>query len=378
MTRAIDRLIVSGAIDLDRAQDRDTPIGWVLDRLAAATEVEAAADARSSSSGVTPGSCSRVDRAAPGNAGGAARDASWPRRAQLALFDELPAGAGAARLPAARSSSRRAAAPLHRVRRLSYSALALFERCSYRYYAERVAGLREKRGGGGGGPGVEGLRATEIGDAVHRLLELVDLAAPARPGLASVREWYPAVTDDELERIAAFVGAYCESELAARIAPLVRASAGAAVRVRARRRAAARPARRALARRRACARPRLQDELAGRRHARRDRRGRLPPAAARLRARVLPGRGRRGRGRLPLPRAARRGRLDHVRAARAAGARGRAVGGDRAHRRAASSSRPRASSRAPAARRSTSSARARGSAEARWPPPAVAVAVNAA
>jgi len=36
--------------------------------------------------------------------------------------------------------------PLHRVRRLSYSALALFERCSYRYYAERVAGLRERRG----------------------------------------------------------------------------------------------------------------------------------------------------------------------------------------------------------------------------------------
>ena len=32
--------------------------------------------------------------------------------------------------------------PLHDVRRLSYSALALFERCSYRYYAERVAGMR--------------------------------------------------------------------------------------------------------------------------------------------------------------------------------------------------------------------------------------------
>ena len=33
MTRAIDRLIVSGAIDPDRTVDRSTPIGWVLERL---------------------------------------------------------------------------------------------------------------------------------------------------------------------------------------------------------------------------------------------------------------------------------------------------------------------------------------------------------
>src|SRR5262249_57966813 len=84
--------------------------------------------------------------------------------------------------------------PLHRVRRLSYSALALFERCSYRYYAERLAGLRERRpqpsaneGGGGG------LAATEIGDAVHRLLEL-----PA-VDLELVREWYPTVSGEEVE-----------------------------------------------------------------------------------------------------------------------------------------------------------------------------------
>src|SRR5207302_976442 len=32
--------------------------------------------------------------------------------------------------------------PAFRVRSLSYSALALFERCSYRFYAERFAGLR--------------------------------------------------------------------------------------------------------------------------------------------------------------------------------------------------------------------------------------------
>src|SRR5262249_18284637 len=100
--------------------------------------------------------------------------------------------------------------PLHSVRRLSYSALALFERCSYRYYAERLAGLRERRSEPSADPGGGGLAATEIGDAVHRLLEL-----PA-VDLELVREWYPAVSDEELGRIDALVAAYRESELAAR------------------------------------------------------------------------------------------------------------------------------------------------------------------
>jgi hypothetical protein len=35
-----------------------------------------------------------------------------------------------------------------------------------------------------------------------------------------VRAWYPAVTDEELERIAGFVASYCASELAGRVAAL--------------------------------------------------------------------------------------------------------------------------------------------------------------
>jgi hypothetical protein len=105
------------------------------------------------------------------------------------------------------------------VRRLSYSALALFDRCSYRYYAERVAGMRPEEAHGTV-PGASGLAATEIGDAVHRLLETVDLASPAVPDVEPVRAWYPAVTEEELERIRAFVVSYCESELAGRIAGL--------------------------------------------------------------------------------------------------------------------------------------------------------------
>ena len=81
-----------------------------------------------------------------------------------------------------------------------------------------------------------------------------------------------------------------------------------ALRLRAGRRPAARPSRRSPPGRRTGVRPRLQDELARGGHSRGDRRARLSAAAARVCPGLLPRRGRRGRGRLPLPRAARCGR----------------------------------------------------------------------
>src|SRR5919198_2820541 len=45
MTRAIDRLIVSGAIDPDRGADAGTPMGWVLERLDATCLDELAGEA---------------------------------------------------------------------------------------------------------------------------------------------------------------------------------------------------------------------------------------------------------------------------------------------------------------------------------------------
>jgi hypothetical protein len=114
--------------------------------------------------------------------------------------------------------------PTHEVRRLSYSALALHRRCSYRYFAERVLGLAPVARTAGGGDGEAGLAATELGDAVHRLLEVVPLDAPDMPALEelqrTVREWYPSVTEQELERIATLVEAYCSSGLARRVAGL--------------------------------------------------------------------------------------------------------------------------------------------------------------
>jgi hypothetical protein len=75
---------------------------------------------------------------------------------------------------------------------------------------------------GADGPG--GLHPTEIGDAVHRLLELVDLASPVAPGDAElelvVRGWYPTVSAEEIVRIGELVRSYTGSALAARIAGL--------------------------------------------------------------------------------------------------------------------------------------------------------------
>jgi ATP-dependent helicase/nuclease subunit A len=219
MTRAIDRLIISGSIDPERTADDTTPIGWVLGRLDAKDEIERADGDPVELEREGARVILRVDRfkAEPE----VAVEAPTAGDGQLALFGEGEVGALPALVPALQPLVEIPAPPVHRVRRLSFSALALFERCSYRYYAERVVGMRpidERRAV----PGTPGLAATEIGDAVHRLLELVSLEQPLPPeDLAErVRGWYPRVAEDELERIAGFVGSYCESELARRVATL--------------------------------------------------------------------------------------------------------------------------------------------------------------
>ena len=218
MTRAIDRLIVSGAIDTERKSDRETPIGWVLKRLGAAETVAEAGDEPIELERDEARFLLRVGRYEAPLAQAAIQEAG----AQLALFGEIPPGDHwlGPELPELVVP---AEPPVHDVRRLSYSALALFERCSYRYFAERVLRLPPVPPATQDGDG-HGLVATEIGDAVHRLLELVPLAeprAPLRTELAdAVRSWYPGVSDEELDRIASLVDAYCDSPLARRLASL--------------------------------------------------------------------------------------------------------------------------------------------------------------
>jgi ATP-dependent helicase/nuclease subunit A len=219
MTRAKERLIVSGSIDRGKQADAATPIGWVLGRLAADEELTAAGEAPVEIERNGARLVVRLDRY---------RDHEWVALAepepeyegevQLELFaadGELAPPPPAPVLPPLVAP---AEPPLHRLRRLSFTALSTFEQCSYKYYALYVARMAERRPEPAGGDG--GLRATEVGDAVHRLLEQVDLAAPAVPDVEQVRVWYPGVTAEELERIRSYVAAYCDSQLARRIAKL--------------------------------------------------------------------------------------------------------------------------------------------------------------
>ncbi len=220
MTRAIDRLIVSGAVG-ERGPDERTPIGWVLDRLEVDELGAAEAIAEIERGGARV--LMRLDRYAPEPEVVPAAPATLE---QLELFEVAENGVAAAEAPEFAPLTEVPAPPLHRVRRLSYSALSLFERCSYRYFAERVIGLRPADAGGSV-PGNTGLAATEIGDAVHALLEHVDLRAPAVPDDLEerVRARYAAATGEEVERIRGFVASYCSSQLAARIASLEGATA---------------------------------------------------------------------------------------------------------------------------------------------------------
>jgi ATP-dependent exoDNAse (exonuclease V) beta subunit len=210
MTRAVDRLIVAGSVDPERASDR-TPIEWVLKRLDVELADEVAEIEREGARIVV-----RLDRYRP--EAFPEEPQAVPADTQLELFTQ-EGGELAPLVPGLPELAPIAEPPLHRVRTLSYSALSLFARCSYRYYAERVVGMRPADGAGSV-LGQEGLAATEIGDAVHRLLEQVDLREPAPPDPAQVRSWYPAATEPELERIRALVSAYCDSGLARRIAEL--------------------------------------------------------------------------------------------------------------------------------------------------------------
>ena len=285
MTRAIDRLIVSGAID------PDTPAGpRHADRLgahraSAPTELRspAATARRSSSSGATRASCcastayapraGRPSRSGPTSTASSRCSPSCPpaRRRRGYRLPELVAAACAAAAPGAPAVVLGARA----VRALLVSLL-------------RRAGRRAARGAPGGGcRAADGLKATEIGDAVAPPARARRPARAGRPDVEPVRAWYPggdratsssgSASSSALLRVGARRSASRRS----------RARGRAAVRVRARRRAAARAARRALARGHARARPRLQDELARpRRRPRRSSRRTTGCSASSMRSRA--------------------------------------------------------------------------------------------
>lgn len=224
MTRAQERLIVSGAVDPDSAADCETPIGWILERLGA-DALEGAEEPKEIACGESS-LVLRLDRFAPETA--AEKPESAPEQeiseeGQLLLFQQghtVEPERGAALKPLTPIEP----PPLYRPRRLSYSGLSQFERCSYRYFAERVCGMESIPARSAAADGA-GLLATELGSAVHDLLERIDLRAPKAPAPAeieqAVRSRYPAASDEDLERIGRLTASYCDSKLARRVAEMV-------------------------------------------------------------------------------------------------------------------------------------------------------------
>ena len=244
----------------------ETPIGWALGLPGSRRRTRASrglwrwsADRRPSSSRVDTGQPDPAKAVAPPRLrmdGVATEGVSSRSRDRERRFHRHAAAARA-------DGGARAA--LHRVTRLSFSALALFERCSYRYYAERVAECsrppgRTARDSATASGACMPPRSATLCTGCSSFNLIWPPAAPE--GLEElVRSWYPAVTDDEA----------CTSWVSWRV---LRLDARAAAR-RARRRAGraavrVRPGRRppngrldVLWRSGSRARPRLQDELPG-------------------------------------------------------------------------------------------------------------------
>jgi ATP-dependent helicase/nuclease subunit A len=113
---------------------------------------------------------------------------------------------------------------------LSYTSLAAYDRCAYRWYLERILRLPRDDAGGPAraraerpaGPIPDGLDALTRGSLAHVLLEELDFAAPAAPTEEAVREaarlMEAELTDADITDLQALVAAFADGPLAARLA----------------------------------------------------------------------------------------------------------------------------------------------------------------
>ncbi len=113
---------------------------------------------------------------------------------------------------------------------LSYTSLAAYDRCAYRWYLERILRLPRDDSGGPSttraerpaGPIPDGLDALTRGSLAHVLLEHLDFAAPAAPTEEAVREaarlMEAELTDADVTDLQALVAAFADGPLAARLA----------------------------------------------------------------------------------------------------------------------------------------------------------------
>ncbi len=238
MTRARERLILSGAAKLDQwpAEGAGGPIAWLGPALVGDTEPLIERGTGVTDAGV------RFTFVREGE----------PTEILPPTGAKSPSAGGEA-LPARPvPQPPPAAAPAPPVTTLSYSALGEYRRCGYRFYAERVLGLPavtdrpgvveveagagveagpevevevEARLAGGEDEGAEesGIGAADRGVLVHGLLERLDFRRPVKPTLAmvaAVRERMglaAPVSDLEAAQAAELVERFAATELCARL-----------------------------------------------------------------------------------------------------------------------------------------------------------------
>jgi ATP-dependent exoDNAse (exonuclease V) beta subunit len=208
MTRAADRLIISGVVGRD-----DSPLRFILDGLGVDPEAIDSNEPRThdlEGGGRVLVHVRRVGEEPPA----AAPEEPPAGPEQLDLFtaaEVAPPAEETQPLAELAPLAPLPAAPRHVPGRLSFTAVALHERCPHRYFAERILGLSPVDRAAGNGSG--GLAARDIGDAVHVLLE--------QGADASLEGRYPVPpTAEELDLVRSFVDRFESSDLAARVAAL--------------------------------------------------------------------------------------------------------------------------------------------------------------
>ncbi|HWF34682.1 MAG TPA: UvrD-helicase domain-containing protein [Solirubrobacteraceae bacterium] len=251
MTRARERLILSGAINFERWPDRPRgapPLAWIAFAFVPDIAARAAAGrltgvveraegewaARVAYAIVRPDSERSPEAPAPQAAPGQAAPPlppAPPGPPGPAALPAAPDPPGPPALPAAPDppgppapALRTAPPPLgvSRIRSLSYSSLGEYARCGYRFYLERVLGLpgveRPSRGERGEGA----LSAADRGVLVHALLETLDFRRGRAPSIEEATAAAERVgmrpQAAELEESVAMVERFLGTELGARLA----------------------------------------------------------------------------------------------------------------------------------------------------------------
>jgi ATP-dependent exoDNAse (exonuclease V) beta subunit len=212
MTRACERLVVSGAINVDRwlaGSPASEPIAWVAPALAGELGEAAAAGGAVLE---RDGALVAVRFVRPGE------DADDVSPAVRGL-DLRPDAAH----PAAPPAPPPPVDPGPPVAGLSYSSLSDYSRCGYRFYLERVLRLPAGERPPPVPQAAPGLSGIDRGVIVHSLLERLDFRRPAVPGAdaiaaaAAVAET-GSPTGEEAAEIGALIEAFVRSELRERLA----------------------------------------------------------------------------------------------------------------------------------------------------------------